>query len=356
MPPVTLLIKPASGLCNMRCKYCFYFDEMANRESAVRGIMTDATLELLVRRVFEYAEGSAEFIFQGGEPTLAGLDFYRKLVALQRRLAPPGLDLRNSIQTNGLLIDGDWADFLSENGFLAGVSLDGCAELHDPFRPDTDGRGTYSRALSAAKLLQRRGVPVSILCVVNNVSARHGARLYRSLVSSGFEWLQFIPCIPPLGGDARPFDLSPERYLDFLCAVFSCYSQDRLNGRHVSVRFFDDLLRRLAGQPVASCGMNGRCAVSLTVESDGSVYPCDFYALDRFLLGNLCESTLSGLYSSDAAKRFVSESLPLPPECSGCEYFSLCRGGCRRDRDNGTLPASNRWCGAYREFFRRILQ
>ena len=292
MPPVTLLIKPASGLCNMRCKYCFYCDEMTKRDSALRGIMPHDTLELLVRRVFAYAEGRADFIFQGGEPTLAGLDFFREAVALQRRFAPAGLEVRNSIQTNGLLIDREWAGFLAENNFLAGVSLDGCAEFHDPFRPDAEGAGTYSRALEAAKLLRSSGVPVNILCVVNNLSARHGAKIYRNLVSAGFEWLQFIPCISPLDNCARQFDLTPERYLDFLCAVFACYRHDRLNGVHVSIRFFDDLLRRLAGQPVATCGMNGRCAVTLTVESDGSVYPCDFYALDRFLLGNIFSDTL----------------------------------------------------------------
>ncbi len=356
MPPLALLIKPVSGACNMRCKYCFYCDEMASRRSALRGKMSRETLETLVRRACEYASGRLSFIFQGGEPTLAGLDFYRELVALQHRYAPPGLDVRNSIQTNGLLIDAEWASFLAENRFLTGVSLDGLAELHDPFRPDTNGCGTYSRALASARLLQKSGVNVNILCVISNISARHGTKLYRALTSAGFDWLQFIPCIPPLDAPARSFDLTPARYLDFLTASFACYRQDRLNGVHISVRFFDDLLRRLAGRPVESCGMNGRCAVTLTVESDGCVYPCDFYALDRYLLGSIHDCGPGELLKSDTAARFVAESVPLPPECGVCEYFALCRGGCRRDRDFGGSLGPNRWCGAYREFFRRILR
>lgn len=356
MPPLTLLIKPVSGSCNMRCKYCFYCDEMANRSSTFRGKMSRETLEIIVRRACEYASGQLTFIFQGGEPTLAGLDFFRELIALQHKYAPAGLDVRNSIQSNGLIIDHEWAEFLTDNHFLIGISLDGCAEFHDPFRPDQNGNGTYSRALASAKLLQKCGADVNILCVVNNISARHGSKIYRSLTSSGFDWLQFIPCIPPLNTPPQPFDLTPSRYLDFLYTVFGCYSRDRLNGRRINIRYFDDILRRLAGQPVESCGMNGRCAVTLTLESDGSAYPCDFYALDQYLLGNIRDLSVDELLKSEAASRFVSESLTLPQECGVCEYRSLCRGGCRRDRDFGGNLGSNRWCAVYREFFHKILQ
>jgi len=355
LPPLTLLIKPASGHCNMRCQYCFYADEMHCRTEALRGMMSSETLETIISQAAAYAEGYINCVFQGGEPTLVGLDFYRELILLQKKYSRSGLHFSNSLQTNGLLIDDDWAQFLSENHFLTGLSLDGTTDLHDAFRPDSAGHGTFRRVLAAAQLLKKHKAEFNILCVISNPAARHGAKIYRTLTDYGFEWLQFIPCIPPLDGSSRPFDLTPQRYLDFLLAVFSCYEKDRLSGKHISIRFFDDILRRLAGQPITGCGMNGRCYLSFTIESDGDVYPCDFYAIDRYLLGNIHENSFSALADSEPAKRFLEESFQLPSECSSCEFSPLCRGGCRRDRDAGAHLSHNRWCRVYREFYKTIL-
>ncbi|MBQ2755757.1 MAG: SPASM domain-containing protein [Oscillospiraceae bacterium] len=339
----------------MRCKYCFYTDEMHCRTDALRGIMPLRIVEKIIRDAALSADGYINFIFQGGEPTLAGINFFKETVRLQKELIPPHIKVFNSIQTNGLLIDEEWAEFLSENNFLAGVSLDGTAHIHDAFRLDANGHGTFSQAMAAAQLLKRFGVETNILCVITEQAAQCGAELYRSLTDAGFEWLQFIPCISPFEGTHHSFELTPQRYLDFLLSVFACYEKDRLSGKHVSVRFFDDILRRLSGSPVATCGMNGRCAVSYTFEADGSVYPCDFYAVDEYLLGNILHSSLDRLARSAAAEKFLCESLPLPHECRSCEFFSLCRGGCRRDRDNAHQLGKNRWCSVYRQFFSAIL-
>ncbi|MBQ5770889.1 MAG: radical SAM protein, partial [Clostridia bacterium] len=174
MPPISLLIKPASGACQYRCKYCFYADVMNNREISNYGNMTFETLETLVKRAMNYAEGSVSFAFQGGEPTLAGLDFYKELIRLEKKYNR-GLQVFNSIQTNGGLIDDEWAKFLSENRFLVGLSLDGTKELHDKYRKNAMGEGTYERTLKTAELFQKHGVEFNILCVVNDDIASHPA-------------------------------------------------------------------------------------------------------------------------------------------------------------------------------------
>ena len=168
MPPISVLIKPASSLCNMRCKYCFYADITDNREVKSYGIMSEETLENLIKKAFEYASGSATFAFQGGEPTLAGLDFYRKLLQLEQKYNVKKIPVQNAIQTNGYVIDEEWAKFLAENKFLVGLSLDGTRDIHDSLRVDAAGKGTFSRVEKTAKLFKKHGVEFNILCVAYN--------------------------------------------------------------------------------------------------------------------------------------------------------------------------------------------
>ncbi len=354
MPPLTLLIKPASGLCNMRCSYCFYADVTKSREVHSYGFMGGETLEQLVRRAFEYAGRSpVTFAFQGGEPTLVGLDFYRRLLELQRRHNTAGAEVQNSIQTNGLTVDSEWAELFAENKILVGLSIDGTKAIHDANRLDAEGRGTYTRIKKAAAILEAAGAEFNILCVVTSALARHGAKVFDTLVSAGFRYLQFIQCIDGFGSPPTPYSLSAERWGEFLCVIFDRYYEHIRRGDYVSVRPLDNFMELAAGLPPSCCGYTGRCDLCLVVESDGGVYPCDFYVLDRYRMGNICDMSISELRETEPARRFVAESEPVDPACAKCEWFALCRGGCRRHREpqsGGTLTRS-KFCAGNKRFF-----
>lgn len=354
MPAVNILIKPASSACNMNCSYCFYKDVAAHRETAFEGMLSPGRMEQVVAAGMEYAEGLCSFAFQGGEPTLAGLDFYRQVVALQKKYAQPGLRVQNAIQTNGLLIDETWARFLAENHFLVGLSLDGPAETHNLNRLDAAGKGTFNRVLHAAKLFDRCGTDYNILCVVTGKNARSIGQIYSFYKKQKFHWLQFIPCLEPLGQERgrAAYHLSREEYGNFLIRIFDLWFDDLKQGRYVSIRHLDNWVGMLLGQPPEACNMTGCCSVQFVVEGDGGVYPCDFYVLDEWRLGTVGEESFARMLHSDAAQRFVNASLRVPEECRACRVYPLCRNGCRRDRSvlpDGAVDRSF-YCDAYRRF------
>ncbi len=357
MRAVTVLVKPASSACGMRCAYCFYRDEAAHRRVPNRGVMSPEVLERTVAAAMTAAEERCTFLFQGGEPTLAGLDFYRDFLRLEERYAKPGLRVYHSLQTSGLGLDENWARFLAEHRFLTGLSLDGPARLHDGFRLDAEGRGTFQRVMKAAGLLRRYGAEFNILCVVTGQVARQPEQVYRFFTGQGFRRLQFIPCLEPLGSrpGGQKYSLPPGDYGDFLIRVFDLWFHDLLGGSYVSVRHLDNWIGILLGLPPEACNMTGRCAVSFTVESDGEVYPCDFYALDEWRLGSVMTGSLEEMARSQTARQFVEASRPAPEDCRACRYFPLCRNGCRRDRvcpqEGG--PGKTFLCPAYRRFFSR---
>lgn len=351
MPPVNLLIKPASSLCNMRCKYCFYADVSRNRDTLSYGRMEEDTLETLVKRAFEYATGYAGFAFQGGEPTLAGLNFYRKLIELQNKYNTRNLPVYNSIQTNGYALNEEWAAFFAEHHFLVGLSLDGTKEAHNALRLDAKGEGTYDTVVRSTALLEQAGVDFNILCVVNNYVARHPQKVYNNLKK--YRYLQFIPCLDDFDGEKESFSLTPQRYGTFLKTTFDLYYQDFMAGNYVSIRNFDNYVRMLQGYPPESCAMNGVCTCYFVIEGDGSVFPCDFYVLDQWKLGNVHRDSLSDLVRSQKAQEFVSMSRHRSDACMTCPYYRLCRGGCRREREPFTdnRPGLNRFCESYKILF-----
>lgn len=347
---LSVLVKPVSGACNLACSYCFYGEEAAERAEKRLPPMTDATLEALIRRAFESRASEVFFVFQGGEPTLAGLDFFERVAALQKQLCK-GRRYHNSLQTNGTLLDGRWCSFLKREDYLVGLSLDGEAAAHDACRRDKSGQGTHARVLEAAELLKLHEVPFNALSVLTRHNAAEPETTYNALKRFGF--MQFIPCVAPLRGgyDAELPEVGALG--DFLIKTYELYKRDLLAGRFVSVRMFDNWLQMLMGFRPESCSMDSMCQVSFTVEADGSVYPCDFYCFDERKLGNVHENGFDEMRSSPAAREFVSSSAPMAEECRRCRYFALCRGGCRRLRENpaGGGPGLNRYCGAYRRFF-----
>lgn len=221
MKRMNFLIKPASSLCNMRCGYCFYEDEAANRTTASMGVMTEETAALLIRRAYEDIDpdGAIQFTFQGGEPTVAGLDFFRSFVAMAKKDRPPRVRLEWAIQTNGLLLNDEWADFLAENHFLVGLSMDGCKELHNSMRRTRDGSDTWNAVCASARLLMKHKVDFNALCVVTRQCARHPQKAYTELKKLGIRYMQFIPCLDPIGYErnATGHALDAESYGSFLC-------------------------------------------------------------------------------------------------------------------------------------------
>ena len=359
MKNLSLLIKPASGSCNMRCKYCFYADIGDIREEKNRGMMRLDTLEMIVKKALSEATASCVFGFQGGEPTLAGLDFFHALVAFVRRYNANNIQVAYTLQTNGLLIDESWASFLAENRFLTGISIDAGKKVHDQLRPDFSGKGTHSRSLKAAGLLSKHRAEFNILSVVTKHLAAHPDRVYNFYKQSGFRYIQFIPCLDALEHPRKAVDYLPDAkiYGKFLCRVFDLWYSDYLKGEYVSIRAFDNYINMLAGHPPENCAMSGVCSAYALIEADGSVYPCDFYALDAFLLGTVGTHSFEELLRGEAAEKFIAPSRQIHPECANCKYLFICRGGCRRDREpmaNGSL-ALNKYCEAYKMFFEHAL-
>ena len=349
MPPLSLLIKPASGRCNMRCGYCFYREESVRQCGASGSVMSPETLEILLRRAFAYADGSLVLSFQGGEPTLAGASFYSALPAIERRYNSRRIPVTHAIQTNGLAVDAALASELSAQGFLVGVSLDGTQPVHDANRRDAAGCGTWKRVRDTAAGLAAQGIPVNVLCVVTDETAARAEEVIEALWPYGY--LQFIPCLENLYDPAGTARLSPEGWGLFLKTLWRHYARAARSNRPVSVRILDNWLQMLAGYPPESCGMSGRCAPNLTVESDGTVYPCDFYATDEWKLGNIRDSSFFALMRSPRLASFLDAGASAPA-CAGCPYAFLCRGGCRRERDaSGAL----RLCAGLKAFFGECL-
>lgn len=339
----------------MRCGYCFYFDEIGKREVPLRGVMSRETLENVVAKSLDFADGQCAFGFQGGEPTLAGLDFFRRLIELVEKYDRKDLRISYALQTNGLALDDDWAAFLAANDFLVGLSLDGDKDIHDLHRLDAGGKSTFNRVVKNAHLLARHGVRYNLLTVVTAATARHIRRIYRYFMKNGFVHQQYIPCLDPLGEERgrHRHSLTPEAYGSFLTRLFDAWLADVEAERFVYIRYFENLAGLLLGHPPESCGMAGRCLNQHVVEADGSVYPCDFYMLDEYRLGNLNDDSFADLHKGEKAAGFIAASLKVEEECRSCEWRAICRGGCRRDRQ-GPNPGDigkNYYCGALQKFY-----
>lgn len=354
MPPITVMLKPASGLCNMRCRYCFYADETAKRETASFGLMSRETLEGVLKHILAYATNACCLAFQGGEPTLAGLDFFRDVVRLVKEYNVNNCRMSYALQTNGLLIDSEWCRFFAENHFLVGVSLDGPKDTNDQNRIDAEGKGTYNRIMRTVQLLTGHKVDFNILTVITAATARNIRNIYGFYDRNGLEYQQYIPCLDPLEEERgqHSWSLTPERYEQYLKAAFDCWYRDAMDGKKKYHRYFDNLLLMLDGQYPEACGMMGRCGQQYVVEADGSVYPCDFYMLDEYKLGNLVTDTVPEVDKRRAEIGFVQQSAVPHPDCLTCRWRSLCRGGCRRDRDYFEQGiGKNYFCSAYKAFF-----
>jgi uncharacterized protein len=330
MGTVSVMVKPASSACNLRCRYCFYADVAQSRTVASHGVMEASTAELLARRLAEAVgfSGDAYVSFQGGEPTVAGLDWFRRFAALMD--AYPSVTPHWSIQTNATLLDEAWCAFFAERDFLVGVSLDGPRANMDHFRFDAAGEGAYARVMRGIELLERAHVEFNILTVVTRQLAQKPKQLMQFYLQHDFADVQLIPCLPPLDGSDDGMSLRPQDYRDFYLGFFRAWKKAAQQGRIVRVNLFENLLGMLMGQPPYQCGMLGRCTVQYVIEANGDVYPCDFYCLDEYRLGSLTDTPLHELSTSAGALAFLDAQDCRRGPCAACAFARICNGGCRR--------------------------
>lgn len=354
MKCLSLLIKPASSLCNLRCKYCFYEDEAIHRMQHSMGIMQEDLAERLIEQAFEATDpdGVITFAFQGGEPTVAGLPFFQHFTEKARSCCPAGVTVSFSIQTNGTLLNEEWAKFFRKEHFLVGLSIDGFRDAHEAHRIDADGCGTWKKVLAAKKLLDQHGVDYNALCVVTGHCAAHPDKTYKTLKQLGFRYIQFIACLDPIGHKrgCESWSLTPDAYGKFLCRVFDLWYQDWLAGNYHSIRLFEDYVHILLGDGASACSTCGKCGSYLVIEADGSGYPCDFYALDDWKIGMLHQTTLLQMSNSTIAADFLQWGVNKPEECAHCPYGRICNGGCKNDWFVDDTGTHNYYCPAFRMF------
>ena len=351
MPSFDLLVKPVSFDCNMACDYCFY-----RRAEALYGAgahrMSEAVLEAMVGQLLALGFRESSFCWQGGEPMVAGLPFFRQVVATQMRLGRSGQTVANAIQTNGTLITGSWASFFRRYRFFVGVSVDGPREIHDAHRRTADSRSTFEATMAGIAELRRRDVAFNILCVVSDANVGRGAEVFRFFVEQGFRHVQFIPCVEgEASGKAASFSVDGAAYGAFLCDVFDewlTYEEPR-----PCVRLFDALVEaRVLGRP-RFCVLANRCDRYLMVEHTGDVYPCDFFAFEEWRLGNLLETPLDDLHGNALHRQFAAQKATAHGACADCRWWSICHGGCIKDRIalGGAPSARTPLCEGLRRFF-----
>ena len=345
---ISVLVKPAGPDCNLRCTYCFYRQKTGMFPETKQHRMKDSTLENLIAQAMAAGSDLAMFSWQGGEPTLMGLDFFKRVVELQGRHMLPGQVVTNAFQTNATLLDRQWADFFREYNFLIGVSIDGPPGMHDHYRRDEKRVGSHARVMQSIRTLLDAGCEVNTLTLVNDRNARDPGRVYDYLLETGVKYFQFIPCVEP-GPEGKPefYSVSPEAYGDFLCALFDRWLDSSMD---VSIRDFDELLNIFNGQPTNSCIFQERCGGYFLVEHTGDVFPCDFFVLPRWKLGNLNETPLGEMKSSPKLKEFGDQKTILAQECRDCPWLGFCYGGCLKHRGVLHLDRTH-FCESYKRLF-----
>lgn len=377
------MAKPVSSTCNLDCTYCYYLSKENLPGGPATGRMSDEMLELYIRQyIAGVSAPEVVFSWQGGEPTLLGLEFFRKVIAFEKKHAKPGQKIQNDLQTNGTLLNDEWCEFLKENRFLVGLSIDGPREIHDHYRVTKGGKPTFDKVFAAAKMLQRYDVPFNTLTCVNRFNGRKPLDVYRFLRQElGSTYIQFIPIVEfknfktvapqkwndasfPRDGEpeARPgnpnsivtdWSVDPDDWGYFLCKVFDRWL-DRDLGK-VMVNHFETLVAQHMGMPSQLCVYSQNCGRAIAVENDGSVYSCDHYVYPEFQIGNLKTGALGEMVFSKRQENFGNaKSETLPRYCRECEFLNDCWGECPKNRMIRTPdgePGLNYLCRGFKQFF-----
>jgi uncharacterized protein len=356
-PRITsLLIKPVSAVCNLDCSYCFYLDRETDPYQAHgRRAMQEDTLERLIDSFLFYSYPNSVFAFQGGEPTLAGLPFFRKVVELQKEHGRNGQNVSNAIQTNGMWIDEDWCALFREYRWLAGLSLDGPEEIHDLHRVNKAGHGTWRRVMESLRLMQREKVDFNVLCVLSQANVGKAKELYRFFTGLGVDNIQYIPLSEfDRDGNPLPYTITASEYGQFLCETFDLWWPQR---RKVRIRTFDNIAEALAGQKPGTCTMHETCDSYVVVEYNGDVYPCDFFVEKEWRLGNIEIDSWTEIALKQRRYAFARKKALAHPECEACEWQGICHGGCPKSRYamNRRFEDLDYFCEAYRMMFRKTV-
>jgi len=330
MNPFSLLVKPASADCNLRCEYCFYIDHLNKESSTPR--MSEETLELMIKSYMTTNQDKHyTFGWQGGEPTIMGLKFFQKAVEFQKKYAPPGATISNGLQTNGTLITEDWAKFLAEYRFLLGVSLDGPDYLHDHYRKTIGMKPTHKMVLRGIEHLRNNSVEFNILSLINSQNVEKASEIYHYFIQNDFYYHQYIPCVEfSENGTLQPFSITGKQWGLFLTELFKEWIKEDIN--RVSIRLFDSIMEYLVYGRYNVCRMQEDCRQYFVVEYDGGVYPCDFFVKDDLLLGNIKTHNWEKLTKSKIYEDFGTQKANWNLECDKCPYLSLCHGDCQKFR------------------------
>ena len=367
-PAFHLLAKPTGAACNLDCAYCFFLDKEALYPGS-RFRMSDATLELYIRQLVEsHRADTVNIAWQGGEPTLMGLDFYRRAMALAEKYRRPGMKYLHTLQTNGTLLDDEWAAFFKQHDFLIGISIDGPRDVHDVYRVDKGGRPTFDRVMRGLRLLQKHGVEHNVLTTVNGVNADYPLEVYRFLRDdAGATWMQFIPVVERIGADGSALlqdgtrvserSVGPDQFGRFLCAVFDEWVR-RDVGR-IFVQTFEATLRNWLGMRTSGmCVFNETCGAGPALEHNGDLYSCDHFVEPKHLLGNIRNEHMIEMVASPRQLKFGRDKRDsLPRCCLECDVRFACHGECPKNRfipAPGGEPGLNYLCAGFKEFFHHV--
>lgn len=351
--PFSLLVKPASADCNLRCSYCFYIDhiKMFSKDKTHR--MSDKILERMIKTYMETDQSIYSFGWQGGEPTLMGVDFFKKTVKLQKKYGRQGARVSNGLQTNTTLIDDEFAAFLKEYNFLVGVSLDGPEEIHDYYRVNIDGKGSHSMVLKGIEALNKHDVDYNVLVLVNKQNVDKAALVYKYLKDMGVNYHQYIPCVEfDDDGNLLPYAITGREWGNFLMDIFNeWYPKDT---RKISVRLFDSVLSLIVEGNYTTCHLAGNCCQYFVVEYNGDIYPCDFFVQDDLRLGNVMSHSWSVLQHSRKYKEFGALKTEWNKACQNCDVLPFCSGDCLKHRlyENDDPRKLSHLCQGRKLFFR----
>ena len=366
LPAFQVMVKPHGPVCNLDCKYCYYLcKEALYPASSFR--MTYRVLEVFTRDYIQaQAVPEVVFVWQGGEPTLMGLEFFRHAVELQAQYRRPHMRIHNALQTNGTLLNDDWCRFFREHDFLIGVSLDGPRDLHDALRTDRCGQPTFERVIAGINLLKQHGVEFNVLTAVHAANAPHPLEVYRFLRDEvGAAFIQFIPVVErgidpdrQAGQCVSTHSVTARQYGEFLCSIFDEWVRRDVGRTYVQI--FDMALSAWVGQMPTLCVMAETCGLAMVLEHNGDLYSCDHFVEPRHRLGNILDTPLATLATSVQQRLFgLAKRERLPDYCRACPVYFVCHGGCPKDRFLRTPdgePGLNYLCEGFRRFFTHIEQ